>query len=121
MEKACGVWRGRRRTQPRFRRLLALASIYDGGSRSDAARLGNVTLQIVRDWVMRFNERGPEGLVNGKALGQQSRLNDSQRAAVAQAMERGRHRHMISAPDRLTSSGRSARSSGRRQRWSCLG
>ena len=43
------------------RRLLALASIYDGGSRSDAARLGNVTLQIVRDWVMRFNERGPQG------------------------------------------------------------
>lgn len=37
------------------RRLLALASIYDGGSRSDAARVGSVTLQIVRDWVMRFN------------------------------------------------------------------
>ena len=48
------------------RRLLALASIYDGGARSDAARLGNVTLQIVRDWVMRFNERGPQGLVNGR-------------------------------------------------------
>ncbi|AOF93600.1 helix-turn-helix domain protein (plasmid) [Sinorhizobium sp. RAC02] len=58
------------------RRLLALASIYDGGSRSDAARLGNVTLQIVRDWVMRFNERGPQGLINGKAAGQRSRLND---------------------------------------------
>jgi hypothetical protein len=35
------------------RRLLALALIYDGGSRSDAARLGNVTLQIIRDWVLR--------------------------------------------------------------------
>lgn len=31
------------------RRLLALALIYGGGSRSDAARLGNVTLEIVRD------------------------------------------------------------------------
>ncbi|WP_156392633.1 hypothetical protein [Rhizobium sp. Root482] len=41
------------------RRLSALASIYHGGTRSDA-RLGNVTLQIVRDWVMRFNERGPK-------------------------------------------------------------
>ena len=71
------------------RRLLALASIYDGGSRSDATRLGNVTFQIVRDWVLRFNERGPEGLINGKAPGQQSRLNDDQRAALAQAMERG--------------------------------
>ena len=71
------------------RRLLALASIYHGGSRSDAARLGNVTLQIVRDWVVRVNERGPQGLINGKAPGPQSRLNDPQRAALAQAIERG--------------------------------
>ena len=70
------------------RRLLALALIYDGGSRSDAARLGNVTLQIVRDWVMRFNERGPQGLIDGKAPGQQSRLNDLQRAALVQAIGR---------------------------------
>jgi transposase len=71
------------------RRLLALASIYDGGSRSDAARLGNVTLQIVRDWVLRFNAHGPDGLINGKAPGPKSRLDDTQRAALAQAMERG--------------------------------
>ena len=37
------------------RRLLALAVIYDGGARSEAARLGGVTLQIVRDWALRFN------------------------------------------------------------------
>ena len=49
------------------RRLLALASIYDGGSRADAARLGSVTVQIVRDWVVRYNDRGPDGLINGKA------------------------------------------------------
>ncbi len=71
------------------RRLLALAAIYDGGSRSDAARLGNVTLQIVRDWVLRFNERGPEGLIDGKAPGPKSLLNDVQRAALAKAIERG--------------------------------
>ena len=40
------------------RRLLALAVISDGGTRSEAARLGNVTLQIVRDWVLRFNAEG---------------------------------------------------------------
>ncbi|MCS0463747.1 helix-turn-helix domain-containing protein, partial [Rhizobium favelukesii] len=51
------------------RRLLALAEIYDGHSRSDAARIGGVTLQIVRDWVMRFNARGPSGLINGKVRG----------------------------------------------------
>ncbi|MBY3349064.1 helix-turn-helix domain-containing protein [Rhizobium laguerreae] len=52
------------------RRLLALAEIYDGHSR-DAARIGGVTLQIVRDWVIRFNARGPSGLINGKAPGYQ--------------------------------------------------
>ncbi|MBB3399562.1 transposase [Rhizobium sp. BK060] len=65
---------------------MALALIYDGGSRSDAARGGSVTLQIVRDWVMRFNAHGPEGLINGKGPGSQSRLNDGQRAALAQAI-----------------------------------
>ena len=38
------------------RRLLALAVILDGGSRGDAARTGGVGLQVVRDWVLRFNE-----------------------------------------------------------------
>lgn len=37
------------------RRLLALASIYDGCKRLDAARIGGVTLQIVRDRVLHFN------------------------------------------------------------------
>jgi hypothetical protein len=37
------------------RRLLALAEIYDGGPRSDAARAGGAGVQIVRDWVLRFN------------------------------------------------------------------
>lgn len=48
-------------------RLLALAEIYDGGSRTAAARIGGVGLQIVRDWVLRFNARGPDGLLDGKA------------------------------------------------------
>ena len=37
------------------RRLLALAVIYDGARRSRASMIGGVTLQIVRDWVIRFN------------------------------------------------------------------
>lgn len=47
----------------------ALAEIYDGGSRSAAARIGGVGLQIVRDWVTRFNARGPDGLRDGKVPG----------------------------------------------------
>ena len=71
------------------RRLLTLASIYDGSSRADAARLGSVTVQIVRDWVVRFNARGPNGLINGKAPGKPSLLNDDQRTALAQVIEQG--------------------------------
>jgi hypothetical protein len=46
------------------RRLLALAEIYDGGSRTSAVRIGGVGLQIVRDWVARFNVRGSDGLLD---------------------------------------------------------
>jgi len=49
------------------RRLLALAAIYDGGSRTEAARIGGVGLQTVRDWVLAFNAEGPSGL-NRQAL-----------------------------------------------------
>ena len=66
-----------------------LAAIYDGASRTEAATIGGVTLQIVRDWVLRFNARGPEGLVNRKAPGQPSRLTDAHRAALA-AVDRER-------------------------------
>lgn len=71
------------------RRLLALATIYDGGSRSQAAKLGGVTLQIVRDWVMRFNAAGPDGLTNRKAPGKTPLLGPEQRAALARAVEAG--------------------------------
>ena len=71
------------------RRLLALAEIYDGGSRSDAARIGGVTLQIIRDWVLRFNAGGPDRLVNGKAPGNRPKLNAAQRQALAEVVERG--------------------------------
>jgi hypothetical protein len=52
---------------PQARRLLALAAIYDGATRTEAAKIGGVGLQIIRDWVLRFNARGPDALVNGKS------------------------------------------------------
>ena len=52
-----------------MRRLLALAVILDGGTRTEAARVGGVGLQIVRDWVLRFNAEGPDGLIDRKAPG----------------------------------------------------
>lgn len=71
------------------RRLLALATIYDAGSRSDAARVGGVTPQIVRDWVVRFNAEGPAGLIDRKAAGRVPKLNDAQRKALAAMVEKG--------------------------------
>jgi transposase len=55
------------------RRLLALAAIYEGAMRTEAAKIGDVTLQIVRDWVVKFNAHGPDGLIDRKAPGQPSK------------------------------------------------
>lgn len=71
------------------RRLLALSVIYEGGSRCQAASLGGVGLQIVRDWVERFNQHGPDGLKAGKAKGREPLPNDKQRKAIAEAVEKG--------------------------------
>src|ERR1700747_876905 len=74
---------------PQARRLLALAAIYDGATRTEAAKIGGVGLQIIRDWVLRFNARGPDGLLDGKSTGQPSKLNDTQRQAIAGMIESG--------------------------------
>jgi transposase len=71
------------------RRLLSLAVIYDGGRRSEAAELGGVTLQIVRDWVLRFNAQGPEGLIDRKPPGGRRKLTDEQRRALGEIVESG--------------------------------
>src|SRR5437763_15592197 len=71
------------------RRLLALATIYDGGSRSDAARIGDVGLQIIRDWVLRFNADGPDGLTDRKAPGPEPRLTEAHPQALVAIIESG--------------------------------
>ena len=77
------------RDADQVRRLLSLAAIYDGSRRSEAARLGGVGVQIVRDWVERFNTKGPDGLLNGKAPGGRPLLDDEQRRTLAQMVEDG--------------------------------
>jgi transposase len=74
---------------PQARRLLALAAIYDGATRAEAAQVGSVTRQIVRDWVVKFNALGPEGLIDRKPPGRPSRLKDTHRAALAGIIEQG--------------------------------
>jgi transposase len=60
---------------PQARRLLALAAIYDGAARTEVAKIGGVGLQVVRNWVVKFNAQGPDGLIDRKAPGQPPRLN----------------------------------------------
>jgi transposase len=74
---------------PQARRLLAVAAIYDGATRTEAAKIGGVGLQIIRDWVMRFNASGAAGLLDGKSPGQPSKLNDVQRQAIVRMIESG--------------------------------
>src|SRR4051812_17212240 len=70
------------------RRLLAVAEIYDGGSRTKAACVGGVGLQTIRDWVLRFNAHGPEGLrADRQAPGHPGKLNTAQREALAAMVE----------------------------------
>ena len=69
--------------------MLALAAIYEGATRTEASRIGGVTLQIVRDWALKFNARGPDCLIDRKAPGQPSLLKDEHRAALARIVEDG--------------------------------
>ena len=71
------------------RRLLSLALIYDGHSRTEAAKTGGVGLQIVRDWVVRFNSAGPEGLKDHWSAGPEPKLNEEQLQRLVQMVEAG--------------------------------
>ena len=71
------------------RRLLSIAAIYDGMSRADAAHIGGMDRQTLRDWVHRFNEAGPQGLLDLKAPGASPKLTASQMEALAAVVEAG--------------------------------
>ena len=68
---------------PQARRLRAIALVLDGWPRSQVGRALGTTAQSVRDWVVRYNSRGPEGLVDALRPGRPGRLTAAQRAAVA--------------------------------------
>ena len=69
------------------RRLLSLAAVLDGMNRADAARIGGMDRQTLRDWVHRFNRTGPDGLLDAWASGPMSRLSPSQKAELAAIVE----------------------------------
>ena len=71
------------------RRLLSIAAIYDSMSRADAARIGGMDRQTLRDWVHRFNEEGPDGVRDRKAPGASAKLTASQLEELAAVVEAG--------------------------------
>lgn len=71
------------------RRLLALAAVCDGMSRADAAKIGGMDRQTLRDWVHRFNAEGPEGLENRSAPGRACWLSAEQMRELAEIVETG--------------------------------
>jgi len=71
------------------RRLLSLAAVIDGMTRGEAARIGGMDRQTLRDWVHRFNEAGPDGLLDDWASGPEPRLSPGQKAELAAIVEAG--------------------------------
>ncbi len=73
----------------RARRLLAIAAVLDGASRTDAATIGGMDRQTLRDWVIRFNEQGPDGLINIPSPGVPPKLGKEHRAFLVRLVEEG--------------------------------
>src|SRR6266699_2671489 len=71
------------------RRLLALAAVYDGMDREEAARIGGMDRQTLRDWAHRFNMQGPDGLINIKPPGRRRKLSVEQDEELRQLVESG--------------------------------
>jgi transposase len=71
------------------RRMLALALVLDGRTRTEAAGLCGMDRQTLRDWVHRYNELGLSGLSDRVPPGAARRLSAEQEAEVARLVNEG--------------------------------
>jgi transposase len=71
------------------RRLLALALVLDGHSRSEAAALNGMDRQTLRDWVHRYNAGGVEGLKSRRPPGRVPALTEQQKAELRELVVKG--------------------------------
>jgi transposase len=73
------------------RRMLALALVLEGASRSEAARFAGMDRQTLRDWVHRYNAEGLAGLRDRPHPGPSSRLSPEQLSELTAIVEAGPH------------------------------
>src|SRR5512147_3095857 len=76
------------------RRLMALAAVADGKSRAEAAAVGLMDRQTLRDWVVRFNAEGPEGLIDRTSPGRPPKLTPARKQELRQVVEDGPRKHV---------------------------
>ena len=71
------------------RRMLAIANALSGLSRAAAARSAGMDRQTLRDWVVRYNADGIEGLADRWGDGRPPRLDADEQAELAQVILAG--------------------------------
>ena len=71
------------------RRLLALAFVLDGHTRTEAADQAGMDRQTLRDWVHRYNAEGIAGLKSGHGPGKPASLNQEQLAELKAIVLKG--------------------------------
>lgn len=76
------------------RRLMALAAVADGKRRAEAAAIGLMDRQTLRDWVVRFNAKGAEGLIDKTSPGRPPKLTPAQKQELRQVVEDGPEKHV---------------------------
>ena len=71
------------------RRILAIANALDGMSREDAARSAGMDRQTLRDWVIRYNEHGLDGLADLPREGRPPVLDAKEKAELVRIVLAG--------------------------------
>jgi len=71
------------------RRVLGIAMALEGATREMAAKVAGMTRQTLRDWVIRYNEGGIEGLKDKPKPGRPPRLQEAQLLELDTVVENG--------------------------------
>ena len=71
------------------RRILAIAMVLEGRSRTEAAELNGMDRQTLRDWVHRYNRSGPAGLISRRGPGRPASITQLQKAELLEIVLAG--------------------------------